>query len=259
MGASTPIWHHDAGQSPKLARSPCSPPAVLPIRDINPIRRTPWITWALIGLNLSIFVYEWSLGAEADAFVWRFGLVPQVLSELPLSVPRSEGGALGALITPFSSMFLHGSWLHVISNMWFLHVFGDNIEDALGRARFVLFYLGTGLVAAACQLFYDPGSDLPMVGASGAVSGILGAYVVLYPRARVVAFVPPLFFVELPAVLFLLIWFLMQFIGLAMMGDSGDAGAIAWSAHLGGFASGWASLRVFGARTALPRETTASE
>lgn len=217
---------------------------MIPIRDINPTHRTPVVTWAIIAINLGLFFYLSQHGSAAEELIWRFGLVPQVLSELPLGSFRSEGGSLGGLVTPVTSMFLHGSWLHVLSNMWFLHVFGDNIEDALGRPRYVAFYLLTGLAAAASQLLIDPLSDIPMVGASGAISGVLGAYVLLYPSARVVTFLPPFFFVEVPAFLFLLFWFVMQFVGFATMVNADDAGGVAWAAHLGGFVAGALLVRL---------------
>ncbi len=218
---------------------------MIPLRDMNPTVRRPIITWLLIATNVAVFVYEFLLGPQGmQDLVQRFGMIPGVLTGGDLTVPRSAGGGLGALITPFSSMFLHGSWMHLIGNMWFLHVFGDNIEDALGQVRFVLFYLVCGFMAAAGQAAIDPSSMTPMVGASGAISGVLAGYVLLYPRARVVTLVPIFIFiqfVELPAFLFIFVWFGIQlFMGATSLGaDSG----VAWFAHIGGFVAGLLVVR----------------
>lgn len=156
---------------------------------------------------------------------------------------------VGELLTPFSAMFLHAGWLHLIGNMLYLHIFGDNVEDFLGRWRFLLFYLAAGFASFLVQIALVPQSMVPNIGASGAVAGVLGAYVLLYPRARVIAVVPLLFFfpmVELPAFLFIGVWFLLQFLsGAASIGDaSALSGGTAWWAHVGGFAAGFLLLRI---------------
>ncbi|MDH5492939.1 MAG: rhomboid family intramembrane serine protease [Myxococcales bacterium] len=211
---------------------------MIPIRDINPTRTKPVVTYSVIAACVGVFLIEVVAGeAGMRGLVWRFGLIPEILAQGDFTNPRSMGGARGALITPLTSLFMHASWLHLLGNMWFLHVFGDNVEDALGRWRFALFFLGTGLAAAATQILMDPSSRVPMIGASGAVSGVLGAYVLLYPHARVVTFVP-LLFIELPAFVFVFVWFALQVFGLsAALGQGGGAG-IAWSAHVGGFIAG---------------------
>jgi membrane associated rhomboid family serine protease len=208
---------------------------------MNPTRRKPVVTWALIAVSAAVFLYELSLSADAaTVLLSRFGVVPGVLTGGGLGVARSDGGALGALITPLTSIFLHGGGLHLLGNMWFLHVFGDNVEDELGRPQFLLFYLGAGLGAAAFQVAVDPGSLVPMVGASGAISGVLAGYVVLHPRAPVLTLVPiPLaLFVEVPAFIFIFVWFALQLVyALFASGGLGHSG-VAWWAHVGGFVVG---------------------
>lgn len=141
---------------------------MIPLRDINPTERRPVITWALIALNLALVIVElWVDGATKHEWIERFGVVPSVLTQTDLLVPRSEGGGLGALITPFTSMFLHGSALHAIANVWFLYIFGDNVEDALGRVRFVFFYLACGAFAAIAHVATGPDDFVPMIGGSG--------------------------------------------------------------------------------------------
>lgn len=211
---------------------------MIPLRDINPTRRVPYVTYAIIALNLAMFVYQYIelTPTQNQEFVQRHGVVPYFLLS----------GYGPSLSTPVTSMFMHGGLGHLISNMWFLHVFGDNVEDALGRPRYLFFYFFTGIVAVLVHAFIQPGSHLPLVGASGAISGVLGAYVLLFPRARVVTFVPIFFFFELPAFFFILIWFAMQvFSGCGSLSSTETAG-IAFFAHVGGFLAGLAFLLVGG-------------
>ena len=227
---------------------------MIPLRDLSPTRRTPIVTWALIGVNVLVWLFQWAHGAEGlQALVMRYGLVPNVITSAGIWIPRSEGGALGALITPITSMFMHGGWLHLIGNMWFLHIFGDNVEDALGRGRFLAFYLLGGLAAAAMQVAIGPNSAIPMVGASGAISAVMAGYVMLFPRARVVTLVPIFFFiqiVELPAFVFIFVWFGFQL--LAALGTLGSAGGgVAFFAHVGGFIAGLLLVRAL--RPAQPK------
>lgn len=214
--------------------------AVIPLWDVNATRRRPLVTYALFAANLAVFAFMAILpDAEAQLLVGRFALVPAVISEGALTIPRSEGGALGALVTPLTSMFIHGSGAHIASNLLFLHVFGDNVEDALGRTRFALFYVLCGVTAGIAQVLVGPGSAVPMVGASGAISGVLAAYVMLFPGARVVTLV--LFFLlEVPAAVFIVVWFVLQLLnGISSLGAVlGAGGGIAWFAHLGGFLGG---------------------
>jgi membrane associated rhomboid family serine protease len=173
------------------------------------------MTWVLIALNLVIFFYESALGeSQFNQTVLAFGLVPARLSFSSVQV--------FPWLTLVTSMFLHGSWFHVISNMWFLFIFGDNVEDRMGPSRYLSFYLAAGVIAGLCQFFLYPSSTIPTVGASGAIAGVLGAYFVLYPRARVITLVPLFilpWFVEIPALVYLGIWFLTQlFSGLVNLG-----------------------------------------
>lgn len=213
---------------------------MIPLRDLNPTRRRPFVTWALIAVNVGVWLYQFSLGPEMISFVHEWGAVPYHLT---------EGGKLGIYLTPLTSMFMHGGWVHLIGNMWFLHVFGDNIEDELGHERYLLFYLVAGLGAVALQTAIDPSSQTPMVGASGAIAGVLGGYMMLHPRARVLTMVPIVFFVhfvELPAFLFLFVWFGLQLMqGFLSLGVAdGAAGGVAFFAHIGGFVVGLVLVRL---------------
>ncbi|HEY6192218.1 MAG TPA: rhomboid family intramembrane serine protease [Bacteroidota bacterium] len=211
---------------------------MIPLRDSVPSNTTPFVNYLLIATNTVVFLYEASLGRHLDAFIFRYGLVPADL----LGALHS-GHVHAALFLPmFTSMFLHGGWLHLLGNMLFLYIFGDNVEDRFGHGGYLLFYFVAGLAAAATQTVFSPGSGVPMVGASGAIAGVLGAYVFMFPAARVTTLIPIFIFfqiVELPAFLFLGIWFLLQAIsGLLSLGIGADAGGVAWWAHIGGFAAG---------------------
>ncbi len=212
---------------------------MIPIRDLNPTQRKPVVTWMLIAANVAVWLYQVSLGPAMQGFVERWGVVPYYLTQEPY---------LGSYLTPLTSMFMHGGWMHLIGNMWFLHVFGDNIEDQLGRTRFVVFYLVSGLGAVALQVLIAPESRVPMVGASGAIAGVLGGYSMLFPRARVLTLVPIFIFiqfVELPAFLFLFVWFGLQLVsGLFSLGMPADVGGVAFFAHIGGFVVGLALVRL---------------
>jgi membrane associated rhomboid family serine protease len=223
---------------------------VIPIRDINQTRRTPIVTWALIGANLLIFVGSLSLGnTGAEAMVMRFGVIPDVIVHGNWGVARASGGAIGSWITPLTSMFLHGGLLHLGSNMLFLHVFGDNVEDALGRGRFLLFYTVCGIGAVVGQILVDPNSMVPMIGASGAISGVLAGYLTLFPHARVVTLIPIFIFIhfmEVPAGIFIVLWFVLQlvqgYLSLGIIAEGG--GGVAWFAHIGGFLAGLVCVRM---------------
>jgi membrane associated rhomboid family serine protease len=223
---------------------------VIPIRDLNQTRRTPFVTWALIGTNILIFMGSLSLGRpEAEALVMRFGVIPDVLVHGNWVEPRALGGSLGSWVTPFTSMFLHGGLLHLGSNMLFLHIFGDNVEDVLGRGRFVVFYTLCGLGAVAGQVLVEPNSMMPMIGASGAISGVLAGYMTLFPHARVVTLIPVFilfYFVEIPAAVFIVLWFVLQlvqgYLSLGFIAEGG--GGVAWFAHIGGFLAGLIFVRL---------------
>jgi rhomboid family protein len=207
----------------------------LPLYDDNPIQRTPVVTYALIGMCIGAFF--WQLGQDDEAVAYSYGMVPAALfgyAELPHSLQVIPPWA-----TLFTSMFLHGGWLHLGGNMLFLWIFGNNIEDLLGRGRFLVLYLGSGLAAALAQALTDPTSTIPMVGASGAIAGVLGAYLITYPHANVHVFlwiIMVFTIVTVPAWILLGCWFAMQvFSGLEA--GRGEPGVAFW-AHIGGFVAG---------------------
>ncbi len=212
---------------------------MIPIRDVNPTRSTPWVTWSILLVCGLVFLWQSMLPPGVDAaFVQTWGLVPR----------RIAYGDPTAAITVLTSMFMHGGFMHVLGNLWFLYIFGDNVEDNLGSARFAIFYVLSGVAAAAAQYLANPLSPVPMVGASGAIAGVLAAYLVLYPRARVVTLVPIFIFlqwIELPAVVFIALWFALQFYsGLGSL-TQGTTGGVAYWAHIGGFLAGLVMVFVF--------------
>ena len=228
---------------------------MFPYRDDNPTLATPIATLLLIGLNVVSWVVVQGMGAEPNLSrsVCELGLIPgEFLGRLPdgFSIPMSRTMACviegdPSWYTPLTSMFLHGGWFHLIGNMWFLWVFGNNVEDSMGRVRYLVFYLLCGLAAAASQTLVNPGSAIPMVGASGAISGVMGAYIVLYPRVRVHMLVFLGIFITrivVPAYLMLGYWFLLQIIGGGLA--SGEGGVAFW-AHAGGFVAGALLIYVF--------------
>jgi membrane associated rhomboid family serine protease len=210
---------------------------MIPLRDVIPSRTTPYITVTLIVLNALAWFYELAVPKDLlPVFLQTYGVVPAYFSAPTL----------------VTSMFLHGSWSHVIGNMWFLWIFGDNIEDRLGHGRFVLFYLICGIGAAAGHILMEPRSMLPTIGASGAIAGVMGAYFVLYPHSRVLTLVPLFIYweiVELPAIFLLGFWFLMQLfgagIGTISSTSGAESGGIAFMAHIAGFALGALIVFVF--------------
>jgi membrane associated rhomboid family serine protease len=211
---------------------------MIPLKDINPSRSFPIVNLTIILICSVVWLYEVSLEEyEFNHFIYNFGLVPVEVFSKPYQL--------------FTHMFLHGSWLHIIGNMWFLWVFGDNVEDRLGKFKYILFYVLSGLGAAVIQSlvsFLTGAVHVPMVGASGAISGVLGAYLYLFPRARILALVPVFFFMtfmELPAVFFIGMWVFIQIInGLITLPFAG-MGGVAWFAHIGGFFVGYKLVRVF--------------
>lgn len=207
--------------------------AMIPIRDLNPTRSTPWVTWTVILLCGLVYLWQLTLPAYAEeAFVRSWGLVPRRVM---------YGNDPSGWVTLLTSMFMHGGVMHLIGNLWFLYIFGDNVEDNMGSGRFVVFYLLSGAAAAASQVYLDPSSTVPMIGASGAIAGVLAAYLVLFPRARVVTLIPIFIFIqwaEIPAVVFIALWFALQiFSGVGVLAQGGGAGVAYW-AHIGGFVAG---------------------
>ncbi len=211
---------------------------MIPIRDINRSGSVPVVTLTLIVVNAAVFLYEVSLGPALRPFVAAYGLVP---AHVTLGLRYGEAGLPETIAPFFTSMFLHGGWWHLIGNMWFLWIFGDNVEDALGSFRFVLLYLLCGVAAGLVQCAVQPASALPTVGASGAIAGVLGAYALLFPGAKILTLVPVIFvlqLIEVPAVVMLGVWFLMQILNGSVATLGTAAGGVAWWAHIGGFLAG---------------------
>jgi len=212
---------------------------LIPLRDSVPARRPPVVVLAIVAACALVFLYELGLSPwELADFFRTFGVVPARLL-----------GPDPPYYTLVTSMFLHGGWLHLLGNLLYLWIFGNNVEDVMGHGRFAVFYLLCGLAAAAVQVAFSPASTVPMVGASGAIAGVLGAYLVLFPRARILALVPMGFFTQLaevPAVLFLPLWFVLQLLyGIASLGAPTQGGGVAFWAHVGGFVAGVVLVRGF--------------
>jgi membrane associated rhomboid family serine protease len=227
---------------------------VFPLKDHNPTRRVPVVTIALIAINVLVFGYELLLGESLGRFVAAYGAIPYEITHFADLVGSAYGpfehapGPPLVQLTLVTSMFLHGGVMHIFGNMLYLWIFGNNVEDLMGRARFLLFYLACGIVAGLAHVLVDPASTVPTVGASGAVAGVLGAYLVAFPRARVLTAVFILFFirlVEMPAAILLVFWFVMQsFQGFLSLGARELSGGVAWFAHIGGFIAGALGVRV---------------
>ena len=216
---------------------------MIPLHDDNPTRITPFVTIGLIAISCTVFFYQLTLGSQGgQVFIYRYGAIPSVIFGHE-SLPR-ELLPIPASVSLISSMFLHGGFLHLIGNMLYLWIFGNNIEDAMGHGRFILFYLVCGLIAAMSHALMDAQSVIPMIGASGAISGVLGAYLLLYPRAQVLVLIPIWIFIRMmyiPAGFVLGLWFVYQFLGLSSPGGGG----VAWFAHLGGFIAGMVLIGFF--------------
>jgi membrane associated rhomboid family serine protease len=222
---------------------------MLPLKDDQPRYRTPYITWFLIVLNLVIYFFQATLDPRSsELFVRQFGEVP---SHLAAFLAGSHRYSLPQVVLPFfTSMFLHGSWMHVILNMWGLYIFGDNVEDYLGHFTYLVFYLLTGLIAMSTQVAIYPHSNIPTVGASGAIAGVMGAYFVLYPRARVLTWIFELLIVVvwLPAWIILGYWFVLNLLSgteTALAVHRQNMGGVAFWAHVGGFVAGMVMIKLF--------------
>jgi membrane associated rhomboid family serine protease len=229
----------------------------LPLKDINPTTRTPVVTIALIAVNVLVFLYELSLGDQLGGFIAGFGAIPYEITHATDLVGRYQGSPIVQVTGPpviwltlLTSMFMHGGVMHIAGNMLYLWIFGNNIEDLIGPVKFLFFYIGCGLIAAVAHILSAPNSPIPTVGASGAVSGVLGAYLVAYPRARVICLVFIFIFIRLiavPAMVVLIFWFVIQALqGVTSLGIERASG-VAWFAHIGGFAAGYLAIRVFAA------------
>jgi membrane associated rhomboid family serine protease len=228
---------------------------LLPLHDLNPRRSAPVVNIVLIVVNAVFFLFELSLGERLESFVMSAAFVPSRYFDSGLSLSEIGPGLGSALL----SMFLHGGWGHLLGNMLFLWVFGDNVEDRLGHLRYLVFYLLAGYAATLAHVWANPGSSVPAIGASGAISGVLGAYLFLYPRARIVTvfwFFIFVRFIQVPAIIYLPIWFLLQLLsGAASLGvpDANSAG-VAWFAHIGGFVAGPLLLLLLGGFRRPPAE-----
>ncbi len=215
---------------------------MIPIHDTLRSSTYPVVTHALIGVNLAVFLFQMTLGPELERFIYFYGLVPARYSVPRIAAYFSLGEQLFALL---SFMFLHGGFWHLLGNMWSLYIFGDNVEDHLGPLRYLGFYLLCGLVSGLTHMLLNVGSNVPTIGASGAIAGVMGAYFLLHPRARILTLIPIFFipyFVEIPAFFFLGLWLLLQFLNAA--GSQAGMTGIAWWAHIGGFIGGMVLVKV---------------
>ena len=219
---------------------------MFPIWDDTPTKKFPLTTVILIALNSMIFLYQVSLGERFNEFIYSMGLLP---FEITHHIDILPTGPSPIYLTIFSSMFMHGSVVHLLGNMLFLWIFGNNVEDYLGRKKFLFFYLICGISAAFTQIVFNSDSTVPMVGASGAIAGVLGAYMVLYPRAKITTVIIIIFFIrliKLPAIVVLGFWILYQFLyGLSSLAATTGEGGVAWFAHIGGFICGIILIKLF--------------
>jgi len=233
---------------------------MIPIKDTIHSRSFPIVTWLLIIVNVLVFaLIELPLGSsQLDRLMTTYGVTPALCAEPILkSVASFALPGLGTLfngcaIPLFTSMFLHGGWVHIIGNMWVLFIFGDNVEDRMGSARYLIFYLVCGIASGLTQAFIDPASKVPAIGASGAIAGVLAAYLLFFPNARVVTFIPLFilpWFVNLPALIFIAIWFLLQFFSGVLALGAASAGGVAYWAHVGGFVCGLLLVWLFAGRS----------
>lgn len=218
---------------------------MIPIRDSAAPRRFTAATCALIAVNLAVFAYELSIRANLNQFVARYAMIPAHVADLATSSTAPAGGWPGAIIAAasvFTAMFVHAGFWHIAGNMLYLFIFGAAVEYRMGTRRFVIFYFASGVAAAAAMIAISPSSEVPMIGASGAIAGVLGAYFILYPRGRITTGIPLLVFIEVPAVIYLLLWFGVQLCaGLIEQSGGGAAAGVAWWAHIGGFLFGMAA------------------
>lgn len=217
---------------------------MFPLHDDNPTETIPYVTIALIAICTLVFFWQLSLGSYAQQAVVSLGFIPATLFDGKTLPTNLE--IIPAWMTIFTSMFMHGGWMHIIGNMLYLWIFGNNVEDSMGHARFIGFYVLCGIIAVVAHSLPDPASTTPLIGASGALAGVLGAYLLLYPHAKVLVAIPFGFFIHtmrLPAGLVLGFWFILQIFNSASAGD--QAGGVAWGAHIGGFIAGMALIPFF--------------
>jgi membrane associated rhomboid family serine protease len=219
---------------------------MIPIRDNIPTRRIPVINYLLIAINVIVFILQLMSGPSAESLVYQYALIPSNFI---------DGFTPGDITDIFTSMFMHAGWLHLGGNMLYLWIFGDNVEDSMGGFKYLLFYLIGGIIASFTHVLTNPGSQIPTVGASGAIAAVLGAYLVLYPQSRVMTLIPLGFMMRLtsiPAVVVLGLWFVLQFINGILTLDSQDVGGVAVWAHIGGFVAGLLMAKIFANKTRRP-------
>lgn len=217
---------------------------MIPLHDDNPTERFPFVTIIFIALCLSVFLYQESLPQKpGEAFVFHYGAIPVMLFG-QASFPEDTVAAIPASLTLLTSMFLHGGWMHLLGNMLYLWIFGNNIEDAMGHAKYIVFYILCGILAALAHAMTDPSSQIPMVGASGAISAILGAYLLLFPRAHVLVLLPAIGMTRVAAGVVLGMWFVTQLVS-GGMSVGAQGGGVAFFAHIGGFIAGMALIGLF--------------
>ena len=230
---------------------------MIPLRDNAAPRRLTPINVALIAANLAVFVYELSLGPRVAAFVERFALVPAAVTRALSSNAYRDAGALAPLMTTVTSMFIHGGLWHVAGNMLYLFIFGAAVEYRMGALRYLSFYFAAGIAAALATVWIAPESSVPVIGASGAIAGVLGAYFILYPHGRILTILPIFIFIqfiEIPAVIYLFVWFAVQlYAGLQQSGRAAVMGGVAWWAHVGGFMFGVAMGPILAINHKTPR------
>ncbi len=232
---------------------------MFPLKDHNPTRTRPYVTLLFVAINVVVFAYELMLGDQLETFVAAWGAIPYELTRFEDLVGPVGGGfdhAPGPAFIPLtllSSMFMHGSVMHIFGNMLYLWIFGNNVEDVLGHVKYFVFYILCGIVAGLAHVLFNPNSTVPTVGASGAVAGVLGAYLVMYPRARVLSLVFLGIFIrlmEVPAAVLLVLWFVMQSLqGFLSLGVREMSGGVAWFAHIGGFIAGVVLAFLFAGRS----------
>ncbi len=238
---------------------------MFPLKDHNPTRTRPYVTMVLIAINVVVFLYEMMLGDRLEGFVAAWGAIPYEIvhfEDLVGNVGGSFTHTVGPSFIPITlitSMFMHGSIMHIFGNMLYLWIFGNNVEDVLGHLKYLFFYIACGLLAALAHILFNPNSTVPTVGASGAIAGVLGAYMVMYPRARVLSLVFLGIFIrlmEIPAAVLLVVWFAIQSLqGFLSLGVHEMTGGVAWFAHIGGFVAGAAlSFALAGPRIREIRE-----
>jgi membrane associated rhomboid family serine protease len=209
---------------------------MFPLKDTVPSSSFPFVTIGIIVINFVVFFYELTLGPQLNTFINQYGVIP---SHILISLNKNWFNFIPASVPVFSSIFIHGGWMHIIGNMWYLWIFGDNIEDRTGHFRFFLFYVICGVAATVSHVIMNPASNLPTVGASGAIAGVMGAYLILFPRSRILTLIFLIIFIqiiEIPAIFFLGFWILLQVVsGSISFGLTQESGGVGWWAHIGGF------------------------